>query len=109
MLTLLPESGDNYLPVFSCVRGFCTGEGFLSTSDEPLLVEQLKLFETAMREGGGEGSGAAGEESVDSDTGKREDNCTFRHNILILCVCMCVPILLFCCFSGFELYVCLYA
>ena len=95
MLTLLPESGDNYLPVFSCVRGFCTGEGFLSTSDEPLLVEQLKLFEAATREGGGEGSGAAGEESVDSDTGKREHNCTFRHYTVYVYVCTYSFVLLF--------------
>ena len=52
MLTMLPECGDNFLPVFRCVHGFCVGEGFLGPSDEPLLVEQMKLCRSS--EGGGE-------------------------------------------------------
>ena len=53
MLTILPESGDNYLPVFRTVHGFCTGEEIFSLSDSVLLLEQMKLC-TSYKEGGGE-------------------------------------------------------
>ena len=43
MLTMLPESGDNFLPVFRCVHGFCAGEGFLGPSDPAHLLGQMKL------------------------------------------------------------------
>ena len=62
---MLPECGDNFLPVFRCVQAFCVGEGFLGPSDEPLLVEQMRLCSTSEggaespqeKEGGGEGEG----------------------------------------------------
>ena len=43
MLTMLPESGDNFLPVFRCVHGFCAGERFLGPSDPAHLLGQMKL------------------------------------------------------------------
>lgn len=50
MLTMLPECGDHFLPIFRCIHGFCTGEAFLGPTDEPLLIEQMKLC--AVSEGG---------------------------------------------------------
>ena len=64
MLTILPESGDNYLPVFRCVHGFSSGEGFLADSDEPVLVEQMKLCESPAEEE--EGGGGSREERGDN-------------------------------------------
>ena len=42
VLSLLPECGDAYLPIFKFVNSFCTGETFLSLSDTAFLVQQLK-------------------------------------------------------------------
>lgn len=52
MLTMLPECGDNFLPVFRCIHGFCTGDEILSPSDCALLVEQMKLCQSSSEEGG---------------------------------------------------------
>ena len=51
MLTMLPECGDNFLPVVRCIHGFCTGDETLSPSDGALLVEQMKLRQSS-QEGG---------------------------------------------------------
>lgn len=81
MLTMLPECGDNYLPVFRCVHGFCVGEGFLGLSDEPLLVEQMKLCE-AME--GGEALEEKKEEEGDLAKGGRKCE---RNFLLVHSVC----------------------
>ena len=57
MLKVLPASGDNFLPVFRCVHGFCVGEWFLAPSDEAALLEQMKLNVAVERGGGGGGGG----------------------------------------------------
>ena len=62
MLKVLPASGDNFLPVFRCVHGFCVGEWFLAPSDEAALLEQMKL-NVAVERGGGGGGGEKGEKS----------------------------------------------
>ena len=71
MLTILPECGHNFLPVFRCVQGFCIGVGFLGPSDEPLLLEQMKLC-SASKEGGEsseekEGEGGEGDVSTEEE------------------------------------------
>ena len=42
VLSLLPECGDAYLPIFKFVNSFCTGEAFLSFSVTAFLLQQLK-------------------------------------------------------------------
>ena len=72
MLTILPECGHNFLPVFRCVQGFCIGEGFLGPSDEPLLVEQMKLC-SASKEGGESSDEKEGEGKGEGDVSTEEE------------------------------------
>lgn len=88
MLTMLPECGDNFLPVFRGVHGFCTGDEILSPSDWALLVEQMKLIKF---------SEEGGEKEEGNDSGRAqglEPSCMYMymgvHMICIMHTCTCI-------------------
>ena len=83
MLKVLPASGDNFLPVFRCVHGFCVGEWFLAPSDEAALLEQMKLNVAVEKGGGGGGGGEKGEKS--EREGATQDEEQKGEEILTLC------------------------
>ena len=92
MLRVLPVSGDNFLPVFRCVHGFCVGELFLSPSDEALLLEQMKL-NVGLEEGGGggegegEGSSEKSEGGGDTQAEEEKGNDTLTPTLIVDALC----------------------
>ena len=91
MLTILPECGDHYLPVFRCIHGFCAGEGFLGSTDQATLLEQMKLSHVEEGEGEGEGGGEreTTEKEKDKDGGGAKNGMCMYALCYVLYVHVC--------------------
>ena len=80
MLRVLPASGENYLPVFRLIHGFCVGEGCLSTADEAMLLDQARL--SVAPEDGGDARGEVEEGETKGDKEKCEGVLIVPHYCL---------------------------